>query len=317
MKSIPVLLAACLLAACASGPVVQTDHDPAADFSGYRAYAWRQPPPIANPLLKQRVVAAIDAELLGRGWQQVLEPDADVVLVGNVSAHEEQTLDAFYDGPGWDDWSWRGSGKAGDGLRQVHLHNYKVGTLVLDMFDVDTKRAVWRATAEGTVPDSPAQIDRDAMAAVRGMFRDFPPKASAGEGVDVLQDVAPEAAPAVQVVDAFSKAIAAGELEAAKALLDPALVVLESGGVERSRDEYMGGHAAADAAFLKDARQSLRYRRASAQGGLAWVLSESRTERVVDGKRVRYGNTETMVLRETAGAWRIVHIHWSSRAIRD
>ncbi len=125
------------------------------------------------------------------------------------------------------------------------------------------------------------------------------------------------AAAAVQVVDAFSKAIAAGDLEAAKALLDPALIVLESGGVERSREQYMAGHAAADAAFLKDARQSLRYRRASAQGGLAWVLSESRTERVVDGKSARYANTETMLLQQTAGVWRIVHIHWSSHAIRD
>ncbi len=175
MKTLPLLLASCLLAACASGPVVQTDHDPAADFGRYRDYAWRQQPPIANPLLKQRVVAAIDAELLGRGWRQVPEAEADVVLVGNVSAHEEQTLDAFYDGPGWDGWGWHGAIRAGDGLQQVHLHSYKVGTLVLDMFDTDTRRAVWRAMAEGTVPDSQAQIDKDAMAAVRGMFREFPP----------------------------------------------------------------------------------------------------------------------------------------------
>lgn len=137
------------------------------------------------------------------------------------------------------------------------------------------------------------------------------------EPAEAVQHISAEAAAAVQVVDAFSKAIAAGELEAAKALLDPALVVLESGGVERSRDEYMAGHAAADAAFLKGARQTLRYRHASAQGGLAWVLSESHTEREVDGKAARYANTETMVLRETADGWRIVHIHWSSHAIRD
>lgn len=145
----------------------------------------------------------------------------------------------------------------------------------------------------------------------------FAAAAGASDQPQLAQDISPEAAPAVQVVDAFSKAIAAGDLAAAKALLDPALVVLESGGVERSRDEYMSGHAAADAAFLKDARQSLRYRRASAQGGLAWVLSESHTEREVDGKSARYTNAETMVLRETTDGWRIVHIHWSSHAIRD
>ena len=78
----------------------------------------------------------------------------------------------------------------------------------------------------------------------------FAAAAGASDRPQLAQDISPEAAPAVQVVDAFSKAIAAGDLAAAKALLDPALVVLESGGVERSRDEYMSGHAAADAALL-------------------------------------------------------------------
>jgi hypothetical protein len=176
MKTISCLLAACLASACASGPVVQTDHDPAADFGRLHSYAWKQAPPISNPLLKQRVVAAIDAELAGKGWRQAPEAEADVLLVGNVSARDEQTIDAFYDGPDWSGWGWnRIAGGTGPGLRRVEVHNFKVGTLVLDMFDAQSRRAVWRATAEGTVPQSQARIDRDAMAAVRTMFAGFPP----------------------------------------------------------------------------------------------------------------------------------------------
>jgi hypothetical protein len=181
MNRILFLLVSCLVAGCSSGPVVQTDHDPEAAFGSYDSYAWRQPPPITNPLLKQRIVAAIDAELDRKGWRQVPEQDADVVLVGNVSARDEQTIDAFYDGPDWNGWGWRGGTNAGRDLRHVQVRTYKVGTLVLDMFDAQTKRAVWRATAEGTVPASQERINEDAMAAVHGMFADFPPSAGTAQ----------------------------------------------------------------------------------------------------------------------------------------
>lgn len=175
MKTISCLLLASLASACASGPVVQTDHDPAVAFERLHSYAWKQSPPISNPLLRQRVVAAIEAELAGKGWRAAPEAEADVLLVGNVSARDEQSIDAFYDGPDWSGWGWNQQVGAGAGLRRVEVHSYKVGTLVLDMFDAHSKRAVWRATAEGTVPGSQKQMDRDAMAAVRGMFADFPP----------------------------------------------------------------------------------------------------------------------------------------------
>lgn len=175
MKTLPILLAACLAAGCSSGPSVQTDHDAAADFSRYHDYAWRQPPPIGNPLLKQRVVAAVDAELAGKGWRLVPEVEADVLLVGNVSARDEQSIDTFYEGPGWSGWGWRGDPPYGAGPHRVQVHSFKVGTLVLDMFDATSKQAVWRATAEGTVPESEARRTEDAMAAVRAMFADFPP----------------------------------------------------------------------------------------------------------------------------------------------
>jgi hypothetical protein len=175
MKTMPLLLAACLAAGCASGPLVQTDRDPAVSFSAYRTFAWKQQPPIRNPLLKQRVVAAVEGQLLGKGWRIVAETDADVVLVGNVSAREEQSIEAFYDDSAWRDWGWRGYADASGGLRRIELRNYQVGTLVLDMFDARTKQAIWRATAEGTVPTSEARREKDAMSAVTRMFEDFPP----------------------------------------------------------------------------------------------------------------------------------------------
>ena len=125
-------------------------------------------------------------------------------------------------------------------------------------------------------------------------------------------DEADAAAPAA-IVDAFGTALAAGDTAAALNLLDPAVTVLESGGVERSRDEYAAHHLGADAAFLRDATVTRVWRSARAHGALAWIGSESRIAAVSKGKPVKLLSTETMVLKQTPGGWRIVHIHWSSR----
>ena len=130
-------------------------------------------------------------------------------------------------------------------------------------------------------------------------------------------DIDPAAAGAVRVVDAFGAAIKAVDLAGAKAMLDPAVLILESGGAEHSRDEYMAGHAIADAAFLQGSRQQVRFRRATAQGGLAWVATESLIERVDRGKKIAIVSTETMVLRQLGSDWKIVHIHWSSRQEKE
>ena len=124
------------------------------------------------------------------------------------------------------------------------------------------------------------------------------------------------ARPALVVVEAFSAALQAGDLKRVEAMLDPTLLVLESGGAERSRAEYLAGHAGADAKFLKDAKVTVKNRHARADGDLAWIGTES--ELVTAGDKPRtYLSTETMVLRRSAGTWRIVHIHWSSRPKGD
>lgn len=128
-----------------------------------------------------------------------------------------------------------------------------------------------------------------------------------------VQDIAPAARDAVKVVDAFSAAIKAAKTGEAGKLLDAKALILESGGSERSRAEYLREHAIADATFMQSARQQLRYRQARAEGNVAWVGSQSELQTTQHGKPTTILSTETMVLRKGADGWRIVHIHWSSR----
>ena len=126
-------------------------------------------------------------------------------------------------------------------------------------------------------------------------------------------DVPAEAKAAVAVVDAFGTALAAADFEQVEAMLDPAVIILESGGAERSRDEYLGHHVRSDAKFLAGVHSMLSRRTAQVDGATVWVASESELHASKDGQLTVLLSTETMVLNNTPAGWKIVHIHWSSR----
>ena len=128
--------------------------------------------------------------------------------------------------------------------------------------------------------------------------------------------VSEQAKPVVAVVEQFSSALKAGDLKRAGEVLADDVLILESGGAERSRDEYLGGHATHDAAFLKDAHIQITRRTARMEAAIAWVGTESELHATKAGKPLTLLSTETMVLKNTSAGWRIVHIHWSSRPKR-
>ncbi|MDG6347189.1 DUF4136 domain-containing protein [Luteimonas sp. 8-5] len=164
------------VAGCASIPRVQTEHDPSVDFARYQTYGWREKPSGGTALAMQRIVTRIDEQLRAKGWRQVPVAEADVVLAAHVATHQEHRLDSFYDGPMWTGWGWYGPWAWGPPMGyRTQVTTYTVGTLVVDMFDTSTKRAVWSAVADDTVPNTPAKINADIDAAVARMFLDFPP----------------------------------------------------------------------------------------------------------------------------------------------
>ena len=123
------------------------------------------------------------------------------------------------------------------------------------------------------------------------------------------------AAEAAVVVDAFHAALKAGDTAKAASLLDQAVLIFEAGGAERSRPDYAAHHLPADAAFAKLATETLSRRSGGGDGNFAWVASEGAVRPQTEGKAQPRITTETMILEKTAGVWRIVHVHWSSRTL--
>jgi hypothetical protein len=119
----------------------------------------------------------------------------------------------------------------------------------------------------------------------------------------------------VRVVEQFHASLAAGDSVAAAALLDSAVVVLESGDFE-TRADYLRHHLPADIAFARAVRGTRELRRATLSGNNAWVVSTSRTAGAFEGRAVDSEGAELMVLTRSPDGWRIAAIHWSSHRRR-
>lgn len=118
----------------------------------------------------------------------------------------------------------------------------------------------------------------------------------------------PEAA-----VDAFGDALAAGDEAMVRALLAPDVLIYESGGAERSLEEYAGHHMPADMAFVAAMERQTTERKVFIAGDFAIVTSMGTTKGSFRERDMDLLGTETIVLEKRDGNWLIVHIHWSSR----
>src|SRR5579862_8578175 len=96
-----------------------------------------------------RIETAVNADLASKGWKYV-KSGGDVSIIAIEITQNQHTLNTFYDGFGGG-WRWRGAGGFGDATTTVE--NYRVGTLVVDLFDAKTKNLIWRGSSSNTLSD--------------------------------------------------------------------------------------------------------------------------------------------------------------------
>ena len=163
-----------LFAGKLSAQDVKTDYDRKADFGKYKTYSWEQVK-TKNPLDADRIKNDVNAVLAGKGWTQV-NSGGDVSIVAMEITKNQQTLNTYYDGFGGG-WGWRGFG-GGLGEATTTTDTYKVGTLVLDLFDAKTKQLLWRGTSSDTLSNNSDKNIKNLDKGVEKMFKQFPPSSS-------------------------------------------------------------------------------------------------------------------------------------------
>ncbi len=114
-------------------------------------------------------------------------------------------------------------------------------------------------------------------------------------------------------VNAFRTALSSGDKKTVMTLLAPDVLIFESGGAERSRDEYESHHMPADMAFLQEMSTTVTQQRDYQSEDFALIVTESRTRGMYQDQKIDLAGTETIMLEKRGDEWKIVHIHWSSR----
>lgn len=165
----------CLLVLLSAASVfagVSVDHDKSADFSKYRTFTLEEATPALNPLMRKRLVQAIEVQLATEGLEKA-DHGAHLKVIIHTSVDKEMRITA-------DDWGYGGyrgwGGWGGWGTTTVDVQNISVGTLMLDMVDTASKLLVWRGIATDSIPSKTEKQEKKIYKAVDKLFRHFPPE---------------------------------------------------------------------------------------------------------------------------------------------
>ena len=177
--TLAVVGTAFFLGAC-SGISTTSDYDPAVDFTKYSTYTWLDTEgDDIDSITDSRVRASIDGALIARGFQKG-GADADLA-VGYQGASAERrsynTVNSGWGGGyGYGGYGWGGYGMS-MGTSTTYENVWEEGTLIVGMFDVESKNLIWTGTATAVIDTGRSPEDRQQLIddAVDKMLKDFPP----------------------------------------------------------------------------------------------------------------------------------------------
>jgi len=147
-----------LAAIPAAAQKVYVDYSPLADFGNYKSFKWGETPQASiydnNPLNHSRIKHGIEYYLIKGGMMEVDEdPDLYVTYYGETD--REFNINTSLAGYGFaTDWQWDPFWGNASGTTTTTTSVQKSGTLVIDIWDAETMKLVWRGTMEGTLTDN-------------------------------------------------------------------------------------------------------------------------------------------------------------------
>lgn len=188
LRLITALMAALMLAGCATGPQIQTSAAPGVDLTAYQRFAFVEPLGTDRAgyasLISQQLVFSTRRELELRGLEFAESADQADLLV-NFQTHLDerirtrQVTDPYY-GPSFYDYRYGFYSPWPAYSTSTEVQQYSEGTLVIDLIDARTMQMVWEGKAKNEITE---RAQREAAsrldAAVKRIFADFPRAPSA------------------------------------------------------------------------------------------------------------------------------------------
>ena len=178
-KLMAAVVATMLAPALLLAQKVSYDYSKTANFAAYKTYAYKEGTKVGQPLIDERIVAAITAELGLKGFSKA-ETNPDVFVVYHVAFDQEKDISTYSSGyaGGYGPYGWGWGGGWGGGMTSTQVRNIVIGTLVIDIADAKANQMAWRgmATKEVDTQAKPEKRDKSINNAVKKIFKNYPPK---------------------------------------------------------------------------------------------------------------------------------------------
>ena len=177
-----LLFLAIILGACSSLKIT-SDFDKEADFSKYKDFyylGWADDSgQMLNDIEKQRIENAFGEEFKKRGIVFVDQNEADAAVSLFIVVDQKTSTTAYtnhYGGYGYGGgyrypgWGWGG----GQSTTTYNEYDYKVGTLVVDVFDAESKSLVWQGVASATISENPQKRESNIPRVAQAIMAKYP-----------------------------------------------------------------------------------------------------------------------------------------------
>jgi len=166
-RYIGLVILVIVAAVSASAMDIYVDYDRSGRFSWYKTYAWMDTDETSleghNDLMHSRIKTAIMQQLSqGRMTENTENPDLYVTY--HAGSRQAVYVDPVAFGYGF------GSGWGGLGVSTARSSTYEQGTLVIDIWEAETKKLVWRGVAVDAFSDNPDKADKMINKAIEKMI---------------------------------------------------------------------------------------------------------------------------------------------------
>lgn len=180
---------ALLITACGSSVSVTSDSDKTADFSKYQTFTYYGWADNSDQLLtqfdKDRIESSFQNEFANRGWT-ANQTDGDAIVSLYIVVDQKTSFNSYTDhyntgmyGGMYDpiygyDYGRMGMGMGGSSTTTTTQHDYEVGTLIIDVFDAQTKKQIWQGIGKGTISENKSKREERITAGVAKIMEAFP-----------------------------------------------------------------------------------------------------------------------------------------------
>ncbi|WP_289046636.1 DUF4136 domain-containing protein [uncultured Olleya sp.] len=173
IKLLPIALIAIVLTSCSSVKVA-ADYDKAVDFNNYKTFAFFKSgidKAEISDLDKRRILRAIEAELLAKGYTKSENPD----LLVSIFTKSNQRVDIYNNSWGAGAWGWGGPRWGWGWNSGSNVTTSTQGLLFVDLIDANKKELVWQGQGSGYLSKNMDEKEERIKEFVAKIMEKYPP----------------------------------------------------------------------------------------------------------------------------------------------